>query len=117
MNTERDTTGEPDPIEPIGIIIDSDHIVDADGEYLELCYMCKKSRLTCENDMIRAVKVPVEPGDPNEVSIYRRNEDGVLYLQPAGFKKVDGVKEGLISSESEIPIPFICEWFEPKDLG
>lgn len=101
------------------IVLPSSSIVDADGDLLPLCAMCKKSRMTCENIYIREIQVPLRDGDdPNDEVIGDvRQPDGSYLRQRLGYKIVDGVATGLIKSEDDIPIPVACTWFEQKDLG
>jgi len=104
------------PPDPKQIKIPKDYIVKAGDELLELCQMCKKSRLTCDNEVIREVKVPLEADDDPALGVitYVRQNDGTYVKFSLSFKIVDGVIAGIYKSEEDIPIPFVCAWFEPK---
>ena len=97
----------------------ADHFVKAGNEYLLLCAMCVKSRMTCDNLHIREIEVPLEVGDNSslEIRYKKRLEDGTYEEFGRRTKFIDGVKAGIIKSEDEIPIPVICMWFEQKELG
>lgn len=86
--------------------------VSADGDLFPLCSMCKKSRLTCENDYIRRVRDPNEPLKDITFDL----DDGTIHTAPMA-KMIDGVEAGIIKSEEDIPIPLVCEWFDMKELG
>lgn len=98
------------------IIIPPASIVEAGNEFLPLCTMCKKSRLTCENVYIREIEVPLEEGDnpDDEVVGKVRQPDGSYLTKGLGFKIVDGVEAGLIKTEEDMPMAFVCEWFERR---
>ena len=88
----------------------------AGDEFIPLCKMCKHSRLNCGNTLVREVEVPTD--NPDDEIIRRiRQPDGTYMEQLTGLKRVDGVKIGILTSEEDIPVPFVCEWFKPKDLG
>ncbi len=96
-----------------------DSIVKAGDELLELCQMCIKSRLTCDNKLNRDVEVPMEADDDPALEVigYLKQDDGTFIEERLGTKAVDGFKAGIYKTEADIPIPFVCKWFEPKDLG
>lgn len=100
--------------DPFGneIKILSNSFVEANGEFLPLCAMCKKSRLTCENVDIRQVPDPDAP--ITFISI--RLEDGTIHEAPS-VKHIDGVEAGIIKTEQDVPIPLVCIWFDIKNPG
>lgn len=117
MSFERQPSGKFGYNPPKEIMIPESSIIEADDDLLPLCAMCTKSRLNCENIYIRQVEVEVEPGDPGEVVGLVRQKDGTYIKQGLGFKFADGVAEGIYNDEEDIPIPVVCEWFNPKPPG
>lgn len=94
--------------------------VRAGEELLYLCRMCKKSRLTCGNYLIREVEVPLSPEENPEDHgqlVQERQPDGSILEFRTSTKRVDGVKTGLLTQEVDIPIPTVCDYFELKDSG
>jgi hypothetical protein len=117
---ERSSDGLYDYIPPRKIVIPDTRIVMAEEKFLfPLCTMCKHSRLTCDNGEIKGVEVPMEPGDDpaDEVISYIQQLNGTYKKQGMGTKVIDGVKAGILNSEEDIEIPFVCGFFKPKDLG
>lgn len=100
------------------IVIPDEYIVKAEGELLPLCHMCKKSRMTCDNDLVKMTFVPLdESDDPSEGVVFKRTDNGSMVEENSGFKYIDGVKAGIYMREEDIPIPYLCAWFAPKDPG
>ena len=94
--------------------------IKAGKEFLSLCKMCKKSPLTCENDFIKEIEVPMEPGDAPELEVIGkvRLPSGEMSEEKGlGFKLADGVKTGFYKTEEDIPDVWICQTFDPKDSG
>jgi hypothetical protein len=104
------------PYEPNDIIILRESIVKTGEDLLELCYMCTKSRLNCDNDGIRDIEVPLGPDDDPtlEVTGFRKQQNGTYIKTGLGFKIVDGIESGIYKAEEDIPIPIVCMWFDPK---
>ena len=100
--------------DPLGneVTILGDSFVEADGDFLPLCSMCKKSRMTCENVGIRQVPDPREPLRYVEFLL----DEGTVHKAPVA-KMIDGVEAGIIKCEDDIPIPLMCMWFDMKELG
>ena len=101
-------------------IIPDGTFIKAGEEFLPLCKMCVKSPMTCENDSIREIEVPMESEDDPKLEVVGKvrlpsgemSEDRGL-----GFKHVDGVKTGFYKTADDLPEPFVCEFFTPKGSG
>ena len=107
------THGEP-------LVIKDRTFVQTEGEFLPLCKMCKKSPMTCDNDLIRLIEMPMISGDAPELEIRgtRKLPSGEMSEEMGlGFKLVDGVKAGIYKTTEDMPEPIICKLFDPKDLG
>lgn len=100
-----------------GFIIPQKSVVKAGNEFLPLCKMCIKSPMTCDNNYIREVEILMTEGDnPSEEIIgeIRLPDGSLLKNVKLGFRIVDGVEAGIYTSEEDIMMPFICDFFEPK---
>lgn len=93
----------------------------SDDEFMEdLCNICRHSRLNCANIYVREVEIPLadnENLDDHGTRVQQRQPDGTLINLIVPFKWVDGIKAGIYKTEKDVPQPFICQWFEPKDPG
>ena len=90
--------------------------VKAQEEFLPLCKVCKKFPMTCDNEFIREVEVPMEPNDDPALEVRGRERlpSGEMSEEIGlGFKLVDGVKAGVYKTENDLPTPFVCEQFTP----
>ena len=94
--------------------------VKAEKEFLPLCKMCAKSPMTCENDMVREIEMPMEAGDDPESEVIgkvRLPSGEMSENKGLGFKHVDGVKTGFYKTVDDLSEPVICEFFTPKGSG
>lgn len=94
--------------------------IKAQEEFLPLCKMCKKTPMTCDNQFIKEVNIPLEPNDDPtlEVRGRRRLPSGEMSEEMRlGFKIVDGVKAGIYKTEDDFPKISVCHSFDLKKLG
>ena len=101
-------------------IIPDGTFIKAGEEFLPLCKMCVKSPMTCENDMVREIEMPMEAGDDPESEVIgkvRLPSGEMSENKGLGFKHVDGVKTGFYKTADDLPEPVVCEFFTPKGSG
>ena len=101
-------------------IITDGTFIKAGEEFLPLCKMCVKSPMTCDNDLVREVEVPMEPGDDPKLEVVGRvrlPSGEMSENKGLGVKHVDGVKTGFYKTVDDLPQPFVCEFFTLKGSG
>lgn len=116
MAKEQEKDGNFRPIPPENIEIIDGSFVKAEDELLPLCAMCQKSKLTCEDETVKEIELPMQEGDDPSEEIFGRKlqPDGTYIEMGLGFKIIDGVKAGIYQNEKDMPTPIICIYFHPK---
>ena len=93
------------------VIIPDLTFIKTEVKFLPLCKTCVKSPMTCDNDFIRKIEVPMEPGDDPKLEVKRkvRLPSGEMSEEKGlGFKRVDGVYAGFYKTENDLPKVFVC---------